>query len=327
MRLHRLLAILLLMESRGCIKAKELAETLETSKRTIHRDIDLLCESGVPITSIAGPNGGYSLITGAALNLKSMHCDELITLYLCGTGLHPNEHSEASLNLKNAILKLEKTIPSNYVNDVKKAKERFYFDPDSWWGDNPDLSHLDILRRAVFQSKKIKITYMNSSMGKQGTNSRIISPYGLVVKNSEWYLVAFCENRNDLRVFKCVRILSVELLEDTFSIPADFQLEAFWKMWKINFKQILSQVPIFPVTIKLLSIAKEQLDNMDILEETITDNNAVVTVNLYTFENACKRIIEYGKSVEVLAPEKLKGFIINNARELLKMYLGDTMDL
>lgn len=36
MRLHRLIAILLLMESRGCIKAKELAEALETSKRTIH---------------------------------------------------------------------------------------------------------------------------------------------------------------------------------------------------------------------------------------------------------------------------------------------------
>lgn len=323
MRLHRLIAILLLMESRGCIKAKELAEALETSKRTIHRDINLLCESGVPITSIPGPFGGYSLIKGYTLNLKSMHCDELITLYLSGTGLHPNEHSEASLNLKNAILKLEKTIPLNYVNDIKKAKERFYFDPNSWWDDKPDLSYLDILRRAVLQSIKLKLTYTNSSMGKQETKTRIIRPYGLVVKNSEWYLVAFCENRNDLRVFKCVRILGVDPLEDTFSIPSDFQLESFWKKWQINFKQILSQVPFFPVDLKLLSISKEELNDMDIIEETTNDNKSVVKVNLYTYNNACKRIIEYGNTVEVLAPEKLKEFVIKNAQELLKIYLRD----
>ncbi len=323
MRLHRLIAILLLMESRGCIKAKELAEALETSKRTIHRDIDLLCESGVPITAIPGPFGGYSLISGYTLNMKSMHCDELITLYLSGIGLHPNEYSEASLSLKNAILKIEKTVPPSYTDDIKNAKERFYFDPDSWWGDKPDLRYLDILRRAVLQSKKIKLTYTNSSIGKQETNTRVIQPYGLVVKDSEWYLVAFCESKNDLRVFKCVRISEVTILEETFSIPIDFQLEAFWKKWKINFKQILSQVPFYQVTLKLLSISKEELTSMDIIEETTIDNESLVSVNLYTYTNACKRIMEYGNTIEVLSPEELRNFIIKNAQELLMRYLGD----
>jgi predicted DNA-binding transcriptional regulator YafY len=135
-------------------------------------------------------------------------------------------------------------------------------------------------------------------MGKQETNTRIIQPYGLVVKNSEWYLAAFCESKNDLRVFKCVRISEVTILEDTFSIPTDFQLESFWEKWKINFKQILSQVPFYPVTLKLLSLSKGELSNMNIIEETTTDNELLVSVNLYTYNSACKRIIEYGNTIK-----------------------------
>jgi predicted DNA-binding transcriptional regulator YafY len=62
---------------------------------------------------------------------------------------------------------------------------------------------------------------------------------------------------------------------------------------------------------------------MDIIEETTNDNKSVVTVNLYTYNNACKRIIEYRNTVEVLAPEKLKEFVIKNAQELLKIYCRD----
>jgi len=51
MRLHRLLGIIMLLNSRGTIKAKDLSKILETSERTIYRDIDILCETGIPIMS------------------------------------------------------------------------------------------------------------------------------------------------------------------------------------------------------------------------------------------------------------------------------------
>lgn len=58
MRLHRLLGILTLLDSRKTITASKLAKILETSERTIYRDIDILCESGIPITSSSGHSGG-----------------------------------------------------------------------------------------------------------------------------------------------------------------------------------------------------------------------------------------------------------------------------
>ena len=64
MRLHRLLGIIMLLNSRGIMKAGDLAKILETSERTIYRDMDTLCETGIPILSVPGPSGGFSFMEG-----------------------------------------------------------------------------------------------------------------------------------------------------------------------------------------------------------------------------------------------------------------------
>ena len=62
MRLHRLIGIIMLLGEKGTVKARELSSILEASERTIYRDIDILCETGIPIISIPGPQGGFSLM-------------------------------------------------------------------------------------------------------------------------------------------------------------------------------------------------------------------------------------------------------------------------
>lgn len=317
--LHRLIAIVLLLESRECIKARELAEALEVSKRTIHRDMEVLCESGVPITAIAGPNGGYSLVKGYTSNIKTLECDEILTLYLSGMGLHPNRYSEASTNLSNAILKLEKILPQQFASDIGKAKERFYFDQDHWWGAKPVLHHLDILRKGVMQSKKLNITYTSSSMGRNEIKIRTVQPYGLVLKNSDWYLVGFCENANSLRVFKCERITMVTSLEGTYHIPTTFQLKDYWEKWIKGFKEVLSEVPYYPVTLRLISISENQLEKMHIVEKPRGDKS-VITVNLYSYRNACNTILDYRDAIEVMEPLEIRNFIIDYAKKLLDLY-------
>lgn len=239
MRLHRLIAILLLLESRGSIKARELADALETSERTIYRDIDILCEAGVPITAIAGPTGGFSLMEGYSVNMKHLHCDDIVNLFLSGIGIHPDEHSEASLNLKKTILKLESSLPSQYIPDIKTARQRFYFDPSAWWQERPPIQHMDILRQAVWKSRKLMIEYRKLSRSQDEVSTRRVCPFGLVVKNMDWYLAAFCEERGEIRVFRCDRISKADLLEDSFKVPADFNLEEFWKGWVNEFKSTI----------------------------------------------------------------------------------------
>ncbi|MFD2878558.1 helix-turn-helix transcriptional regulator [Paenibacillus rhizoplanae] len=81
MRLHRLIAILLLLESRGKMKANELSIALETSVRSIYRDIDVLAESGIPLVSTTGPNGGISLMEGYTVNLRRLQGEEVVQLF------------------------------------------------------------------------------------------------------------------------------------------------------------------------------------------------------------------------------------------------------
>jgi predicted DNA-binding transcriptional regulator YafY len=236
MRLHRLIAILLLLESRGSIKARELADALETSERTIYRDIDILCEAGVPIAALAGPSGGFSLMEGYSVNMKQLHCDDIVNLFLSGIGIRPDEHSEASLNLKKTILKLEKSLPSQYIPDIKTARQRFHFDPGAWWQERPPVYHMDTLRHAVWKSKKLVIEYRKLSRSRDEVSTRHVRPYGLVVKNMDWYLAAYCEERDEMRVFKCDRILRAEILEEGFTVPEEFNLEEFWKQQVGDFK-------------------------------------------------------------------------------------------
>ena len=61
-RVDRLLAYLVMFQSRDLIRAQDLATHFEISERTVYRDIDALCEVGVPIYGVAGE--GYRLMDG-----------------------------------------------------------------------------------------------------------------------------------------------------------------------------------------------------------------------------------------------------------------------
>lgn len=185
MRLHRLIAILLLVESRGKMKANDLAQALETSVRSIYRDIDVLAEAGIPLLSTPGPNGGISLMEGYTVNLNQLHGEDVINLYLTGMGIHAGGHTHSGLKLKTTLLKLEKTLPSSYQTDIQKAQRRFYFDDTPWWSERIEIPCLESIRTAVWRSQKLKIEYHKIN---RVISSRKLQPYGLVVKKKSGIL-------------------------------------------------------------------------------------------------------------------------------------------
>src|SRR5687767_11430628 len=82
MRADRLLSILLLLQSHPRLTTRELAERLEVSTRTIHRDMEALGAAGVPVFAERGANGGWALVDGYRTNLTGLNSAEIQTLFV-----------------------------------------------------------------------------------------------------------------------------------------------------------------------------------------------------------------------------------------------------
>lgn len=317
MRLHRLVAILLLLESRGRIKARELAEALETSVRSIYRDVDTLGEAGVPIISTSGPGGGLALMPGYTLDLKTIHNDDIIQLYLTGLGIRSGGGSESGQRLQAALLKLEKTLPESYQPDLHKAKSRFWFDDTPWWSEKKPLPCLETIRAGIWKSLKLKLHYR-----KPGRESavRTVRPYGLVVKQGDWYLAAYCETAQDLRIFRCERVEQAELEEEEFEIPPDFRLETFWKEKEGGFKQHRRDEERYPVVLRMDDPALLLKADLDILDINRQDGETWVTVNMYGYEVACRDLLPWIGVAEVMEPGEIRTYVREKLEEMHSRY-------
>ncbi|OMD88134.1 transcriptional regulator [Paenibacillus odorifer] len=306
MRLHRLIAILLLVESRGKMKANELAQALETSVRSIYRDIDVLAEAGIPLLSMSGPNGGISLMEGYTVNLKQLHGEDVTNLYLTGMGIYSGGHSESGLKLKTTLLKLEKTLPASYQPDIQKAQKRFYFDDTPWWTERIEIPCLESIRTAVWRSQKLQIAYQKVS-GE--ISCRKLQPYGLVVKKEEWYLIAYCEEAKHIRTFKCERIASTQLLEEEYSIPMDFSLEEHWKQQGQVFKQACKEEEVYPVVIRADKRTRSSLSQLEVMEMREEGDAFILKVNMFGYESACANIWSIIGHSEIIEPLELRQYV------------------
>src|ERR1051325_10213929 len=82
MRADRLVAILMLLQTRGQVTAAEVAEELEVSERTARRDLDALGMAALPIYSMQGRNGGWRLVGGGRTDLSGLTAPEARALFL-----------------------------------------------------------------------------------------------------------------------------------------------------------------------------------------------------------------------------------------------------
>ena len=82
MRADRLVAILMLLQTRTQVTAAEVAAELEISERTARRDLEALGTAGLPVYSRQGRNGGWQLLGGARTDLSGLTAAEARALFL-----------------------------------------------------------------------------------------------------------------------------------------------------------------------------------------------------------------------------------------------------
>jgi predicted DNA-binding transcriptional regulator YafY len=299
------------------IKAKEIASKLEVSLRTVYRDIDSLCEAGIPLGTIPGPNGGIYLMEGYSGGIGHLHEEDIINLYINSIGIIPDKQSDMAMKLNNALMKLQKNLSPNQISELNKIKKRFHFNDTFWWRDNYERNNVDLIIYAVLQSKALEIKYTKNN---GTTSTRRIRPYGIVVKRMDWYLVGYCETNKGIRTFKCDRILESKILSENFEVPDDFSIEKYWRDSENRFKESCIEKEYYPVVIKLPKSNDGILADLEVIEIKVDEGNILATINMSGYQFAIDDIMKIIRYVEVIQPIELREFVKSELNRIALIY-------
>jgi predicted DNA-binding transcriptional regulator YafY len=216
-RADNLLAILMLLRSRGRITARQLAEELEIHIRTVYRCIDALCSSGVPIVAEPGRDGGYSLPEHVKLDPLFFDPDEQKALLHAARLVRDSGYPrEAALD--RAIAKIKRYADAKRLARLEAAERQIEaIRPPA----SPRLAGtLAELERAAEEQITLELEYAADHDGPR--TRRRFDPYGIVHWKDKWYAVGRCRLRGEIRTFRTDRIRSVRSTGETFERPEHF---------------------------------------------------------------------------------------------------------
>ena len=313
MKSGRLLAMLLLLQAKGRACARELAEQLEVSKRTVYRDLDALSSAGVPVHAERGVSGGIVLADGYRKALTQFSEDELRALFISGD--NPLADIGLSDKLPLALAKLVGALPDAQRRAVEMARHRIYLDPRRWKQAAQPREHLATLRVAIWENRRVELHYKDQNRAQ---TQRVIEPLGLVAKAGVWYLVA--RSRTEMRTFRAERIINVKELDEHFERPADFDLVAFWREWAQKFEE---SFPTYPVLLRVPSAAVDDVTaywESQVLESKARSESVLVKIVFPATEVAVHQLVAWGRKVEIVEPQDLRELVLQRARDVLAHY-------
>lgn len=320
MRASRLLSILILLQLRGQLTAKYLAEEFEVTVRTIYRDIDALSAAGIPVYGDSGPGGGFQLFDGYRTKLTGLDSDETEAMLLVGL---PGAAQAMGLGdaANRARNKLLVALPGTGGDDAGRIAGRFHLDTADWYRAARPTPFLTRVARAVLDRQLLAMTYQSWTTRRDWT----VEPFGIVLKAGHWYLVA--KGHGTLRSFNVADILALDVLSDRFSPPVEFDLATWWAESARSFEEqlrpgtaILRASPIGLQRLRLLgSFAGEAVAKAELSGD---DGWHIVKLPLETIESAAPALLGIGPEVDVIEPVELRVEIARLAKLVLQRIKG-----
>ena len=320
MRADRLLSLLMLLQTRGQMSARELAEELEVSERTIYRDITALSTSGVPVYASRGPGGGVRLIEEYRTTLTGLTPDETRVLFMMSIPA-PLMQLGMGETFKGALLKLSASLPDARRADEARTRQRILLDSSWWFQSEQEVPCLQTIRQALFQDRRLRIKvrweFFNTVFEQEA------EPFGLVAKANVWYLV-YGRGGNP-HVARVSQIVEAELLPEGFARPPAFRLEAFWERWCREYESeppLCARLRVSPEALPLLGEYVGDRARGRLAHPPIPDADGWITMEL-PFESliaARSRLLGLGRAVEVLEPEALRRSLVDFAEQIVRFY-------
>jgi predicted DNA-binding transcriptional regulator YafY len=312
-RADRLVAILLMLQHRGRVTAREVAAELEISERTARRDLDALGVAGLPVYSIQGRNGGWELLGGGSTDLSGLTAAEAQALFLVAGP------AAASPQVKAALRKLVRALPESFRTQAESASSAIVVDVAAWGqtsGHRPPPPHLEAVQRAVVEGEQVVLGYVARD---QAATTRVVHPLGLATKRSVWYLVA--DTEAGLRTFRVDRVTAVEPTGEPVVRPPDFDLAKAWQMISAEVGERSARVRARAlVDPDLVPLCRRVLGNRIRIGPSGRDGRVEVELRGFDADALAGEIAGFGGRLEVVDPPELRDRLARIGAELAARY-------
>jgi predicted DNA-binding transcriptional regulator YafY len=310
-RIDRLAAILIQLQSRPLVKARDIAEKFSISLRTVYRDVKALEEAGVPVIGEAGT--GYRIMEGYKLPPVMFNMDEATALLTASklvqskTDAGISKHYTAALDKIRAILRHSEKDHIHEIDDHIAVMTH----PAIVYQPQAEL-HLQSILRSIGSSSVIEIDY--TSLEKNERTKRKIEPVGIYYLGSHWYLIAFCQLRKDYRNFRTDKITRLTITDELNS-KTHPPLQSFISKMSEDKELIKVVIDVEPEIVKYLG---EQKYYNGFLKEEKRGDYIRMTFLTGSLMGFSRWFMLYGDHAKIVDPPELNDMAAGIAENILR---------
>ncbi|MGL5148980.1 MAG: helix-turn-helix transcriptional regulator [Clostridium sp.] len=301
MKIDRLISIINLLNNKGRMSTRELAEIFEVSPKTIQRDMEAIEMAGIPIVTYKGKNGGYEIIENFKVSKSVMNKDEAKILKKLLEGISVSYESKEIKSLNEKLSLVDN-------NGVMEIEDKLMIEFSHWGSDEEFKSKISIINNAIDNKNIISFSYMNL---KGEELSREFEPYKLVYKGSNWYVYGYCLIKDDFRLFKIRRMKSIKAKDEVYLGREIKRLEFF------NGNRNNEEI-ILKVRKKSVGLIEDMYEKFIILNdegEWLRIKYSIPIDNwLYGM------ILSLGDDIEVVSPKSIRNEIIRRIKCMHNIY-------
>ncbi|MEI7657739.1 MAG: WYL domain-containing protein [Phycisphaerae bacterium] len=317
-RLHRLLAIVTLVQARSTWTAKTLATECGVDERTIYRDLNDLAESGIPIT-FDDQAGGYRINADFFLPAIHLSIEETLALTLLCEEIAKPQQIPFTLPAWKALAKIQSTLPQSIREEASERSRNIAVRTSQAISSDDDADVYQRMLAATVNRKALVCRY--ESLDPTSSQDLFdFEPYSLFFCVRAWYAIGFHSGRQAVRCLKLNRFTKVSPTQRPYDIPADYSLDAFlgnaWRMIRGTPETdvVLEFTPSFAQTVG--DTLWHRTQSLDYRE----DGSALFRCRVAGFDEISWWILSHGPNCRVIEPPALRDLVRDLAARTAALY-------
>lgn len=298
--------------------ATTLSKKIEVSSRTIQRDIEYMRDMyNAPIEFDAYKNGYYYTEENFYIKSVPLSEGELFSVALFDQLLEQYRNTPLENDLRSVFKKIEMSLPNKITLDSSFLQNQTTFIPDQMGTINPENFS------KIFSALKNRhvLDFEYRPLQKTTWMTRRINPLHAVCQKGNWYVMGFCHDKKDIRVFNFSRMQNVTESKEKFDIPKDFNPDKYFDkeigIWLSATKKYTVELLI---SAEIGTFALERSWNKNQKIEQREDGSVWVSFETTQLPEVKRWVLGQGKTVKVLGPDELIAQVKEEVVAVLRMY-------